>query len=686
LSTQPLFSVSNNPTSNGQTLNVPVSGFSSFDPGAGSFGFYSNWPFFGARNIYSEDALNTFANAIPHHVRVYPLKNSAGTVVPNAYIVATEETTSGFDYQDIVVIVRNVTPIIAGGPEITATPELVFSTVRGTQSASQTITINNLGSGTLEINSVQLGGANAASFTLLNPPTTPVSLTSGQRLSLDVRFNPGSSQLGSLSAQLTVTSNDADEGTLNLGLFGLALRGLEGNNEPPFQDVVNTLGYPVNVGGTGLIIGTGADPIGDEVLVPLFQKAGSGPVSVTPVARFSPNEVLPYGYYTLNSGNPQLSELAQIANGQFQTLNPAIVPGGLTSFDPGAASFGFYVDSNTFNRVTYTQDGLNTGPTRHAVRAYPLKDRSGALVPNAYLIGFEDAANGDYQDYVFVLRNVRPASSGSNVTAKINFQPDSATVPTGYTKDSGLGFDAARGFGWVTPGTNNPLSLAAQTRERNLNSDQRLDTLIIMGPGANSSFVNGAWEYALPNGSYEVTVGVGDPSFVDSVHRINVEGTTLINNFVPTTEDLHRAATITVVVSDGRLTIDQIGGTQTKINYVDISAVGTATPDTTAPVVSVAACRYSDYAGHVQEQGDGKHQRDGCRVWPGERELQPEWRGLPALYRHYSADDSGQLQRGWSCGQRRGAGEHLADTQLQHRHTAAEQGRDHVGESRRRAL
>ena len=44
-----------------------------FDPGLNSFGFYNRWPFFSNRILYSEDALNTFNNAIPHHVRVYPL-------------------------------------------------------------------------------------------------------------------------------------------------------------------------------------------------------------------------------------------------------------------------------------------------------------------------------------------------------------------------------------------------------------------------------------------------------------------------------------------------------------------------------------------------------------------------------------------------------------------------------------
>jgi hypothetical protein len=104
-----LFTVSNNPPSNGQTVNVNFSGTLSFDPASSSFGFYSRWPIFGNRHLYSEDNLNTFTGSIPHHVRVYPYKKN-GTLVSNSYVVAFEEHTSGFDYQDIVFIVKNVKP------------------------------------------------------------------------------------------------------------------------------------------------------------------------------------------------------------------------------------------------------------------------------------------------------------------------------------------------------------------------------------------------------------------------------------------------------------------------------------------------------------------------------------------------------------------------------------------------
>ena len=41
---------------------------------------------------------NTFPGAIPHQARFYKLKKSDGTVVPNAYVVSFEDTTTTFDY------------------------------------------------------------------------------------------------------------------------------------------------------------------------------------------------------------------------------------------------------------------------------------------------------------------------------------------------------------------------------------------------------------------------------------------------------------------------------------------------------------------------------------------------------------------------------------------------------------
>ena len=101
----------------------------------------------------------------------------------------------------------------------------------------------------------------------------------------------------------------------------------------------------------------------------------------------------------------------------------------------------------------------------------------------------------------------------------------------------------------------------------------------------------GDWQLAVPNGSYDVTVAVGDPgAAVDSTHSVSAESTVVIPPFTPTSNDKFRTATVRVDVSDGFLTLSAAGGTNTKIDYVDVDTVtstGTPPADTTNPNVEL---------------------------------------------------------------------------------------------------
>lgn len=168
-------------------------------------------------------------------------------------------------------------------------------------------------------------------------------------------------------------------------------------------------------------------------------------------------------------------------------------------------------------------------------------------------------------------------SFGIAQNVKINFQASKAALPAGYIKDSGEAYNAARGYGWVsqdslTSATHTPLSVAAYARDRNRsNVDQRIDTLVHMQyPNTPAA----AWEYSVPNGTYSVTVSVGDQpgtgGVYDSQHTIRVEGITAINRFQGSATQQYQLASVKVNVTDGRLTVDAIGGTNTKINYLEI--------------------------------------------------------------------------------------------------------------------
>jgi hypothetical protein len=175
-----------------------------------------------------------------------------------------------------------------------------------------------------------------------------------------------------------------------------------------------------------------------------------------------------------------------------------------------------------------------------------------------------------------------PAQAAVTPVVKVNFQPAAAAVPAGYTADTGLAFDAARGSGWVRQdsltGTRVPLDLTRNTRDRARAAvEARLDTLIHLQygdvGGTNGVATPGAWEYAVPAGTYQVTVSAGDQPAYDSSHTVRVEGVTAIAAFVPTAAGEYRQATVTVPVADGRLTVDAVGGTNTKLNYVEIARV-----------------------------------------------------------------------------------------------------------------
>lgn len=220
------------------------------------------------------------------------------------------------------------------------------------------------------------------------------------------------------------------------------------------------------------------------------------------------------------------------------------------------------------------------------------------------------AANGT--TYYYVVRAVIPGTANSpstaavpatpsastTVAAKVNFQSAAAPVPSGYLRDFGQAFGARSSadqgsgltFGWVTETGRQPLDLsvggtanAGNGRDRNLESDQRLDTFLHMQaedvPNFNGTAINGAWEIAVPDGRYAVTVAVGDgaANTDPESHTINVEGTRAIAGFVPSgaagSAGHHTTATVTVSVADGRLTLDAIGGTNTKIDYVEVASV-----------------------------------------------------------------------------------------------------------------
>ncbi len=175
---------------------------------------------------------------------------------------------------------------------------------------------------------------------------------------------------------------------------------------------------------------------------------------------------------------------------------------------------------------------------------------------------------------VFGLTGLQPAvSSASASIIRINFQPATSSVPAGYLVDSGTVY-GNRGngyqYGWNVNHTD-------MVRQRAVNADQRLDTISHFHAG-------GSWQIAVPNGSYNVFVSIGDPSYSSS-HTINVENVNFWNALNLNTNQF-ATKTLPVTVSDGNLTVNQgtAGEMMTRINYLEIYPAGAPTP-TPLPVV-----------------------------------------------------------------------------------------------------
>jgi hypothetical protein len=293
-------------------------------------------------------------------------------------------------------------PIAEG---VTVSPlELVFGAVQQTNATAQVITLKNAGTATATVTSVALDAAapGTASFGLMAGPAAGSAIAPGEQLDVQVQFHPTGIALFKSSVLIEIETSVPVK--TSVALFGLGTKGLEGENEPLLKIVLDTLGYDVDVGGTGHL-STTAPLVGSEVAAQRFKAAGAGAVELIPVARYSPEEPIPYGYYTAQGE----VEVGVISSDQYQALNPSTEAGSEPSFVAPDGEFGIFTTSQ--KHKTYTEDSKNAGnEVKHAVRTYPLKDRAGAAIKDAYLVCFEEAANGDYQDYVFTVSNVVPVA------------------------------------------------------------------------------------------------------------------------------------------------------------------------------------------------------------------------------------------------------------------------------------
>jgi len=455
-----LFDVQQTPTLNAQRLapevdaTVPVGkdGLLTFDPGTSAFGIYSYWPtnqFFSERTVYSEGDLNTFAGAIPKQVRAYPLQEADGST---AYVLATEEFTQGFDYNDVVIILRGVVPgdggpEVPGGPDVTGLEvrntlgqpypdRLVLQQIRNTSGSlcndidpdacpgleqwedivfrnTGVLELENTGSSALQLS---LSVADSNLFVLPRGEDT-LSLAPGESYELAVEF--AANGLSSKGVYPSVLSIQAGNQVTNVELAGIFMTKPEARREVFLEGLVNdAFGYDIDLGtnSSGGLSSSSPDSAlaGEEVRSAYWEAADPGqPVVAVQIAAFHGccRAGDPFEFWAQGAG----SALARMVHDRVygQSIYPSL-PG-----QSGPATLSADISGPFEIRIA----GYSTDPSKGrgngnlGVRLWPLRDREGDPVEDTYLVvqdfveqgcGTSDKANCDYNDSMFIVSNLEP--------------------------------------------------------------------------------------------------------------------------------------------------------------------------------------------------------------------------------------------------------------------------------------
>jgi hypothetical protein len=432
------------PSSQSQSLSPDVSGNTSFDPGAKSFGFYSIWPGFSNREVFSEDLLNTQETtpANQHKVRYYALKDAAGNVVPDAVIMAHEEfvnaTNGNYDNQDIVAIIRNVRPAPAG-PEIGTEnldgapwyDRLEFNRIQNNPGNgvhdTATLRVRNTGNSPLNVTGISIA---SGPYQVISATGLPGTLAPGAAADVQVKFVATGGRVS--TGVLRITSNDADEGTLDVPLAGYWQVQPENQQEPTLPEILSVFDIRTVLQNPGQSLTNGGklEAVGDEVLSPYWLRAQPDkPVTVRQLAAFhTSNEGHTVRWFSKgNTGS--LNTVLQHSTLDAQSLLPrnAANTGPATgSFTPsGTTPFGFKIQGEWSEPALNTVTGGHATDQGHHVRFFPMRDRSGQIVKDAWLMIMDfSGVNYDYNDNVYVITNMRPENPPAPVGPLATVRPE----------------------------------------------------------------------------------------------------------------------------------------------------------------------------------------------------------------------------------------------------------------------
>lgn len=115
----------------------------------------------------------------------------------------------------------NGVSIVKGATSTLSTNNTDFGSINNGTSTTKTFTIYNTGSANLSVTNIAFSGTNSADFSLTSQPSFPLTIAGSNSYTFTVKFATTSS--GTKTATITVSNDDADEGTYNFVISGISL-------------------------------------------------------------------------------------------------------------------------------------------------------------------------------------------------------------------------------------------------------------------------------------------------------------------------------------------------------------------------------------------------------------------------------------------------------------------------------
>ena len=215
---------------------------------------------------------------------------------------------------------------------------------------------------------------------------------------------------------------------VGIQLAGLAQEFSESNSEPTVAQIVEAFGYSTDIAQGELAGGGVVETVGDEVLLPYLQRLDSSrPVEVIQISAFlNQGNVARLGFHGLNSST--VTNLFANDDQQGQTVLPDQLvsgsgagsnvargtinqdgPFGLYISVDGRPTYSFWSDPEA-NKIDPNFGQLVGDNQGHLIRYFQALDANGNVIEGTY-IGIQDypgAGNYDYNDHMFVIKNVKP--------------------------------------------------------------------------------------------------------------------------------------------------------------------------------------------------------------------------------------------------------------------------------------